>query len=296
MRRTALLLVIAVYGYAANAQLTLRPQAGIEVPTTKVSYNNLPSFKPECQSAAQFGLHADYQFKGGFGPFVGVFTHQPLVTYNFTDPETGMTNYTAAEGERKVQLQAGLQYSTKPISLGKKTTAVAPKQETTSEVKSGCRRYSSGCHKKSTDVQNSASQKSAWTVRLQPSAGLAYLPSSVEDIETINSGTQTSYTYNAGNVKTEFIVGLGFEFARNKTKFLSLSINYFKGLGNSETILTTQSTGKTVTTTLNSKLSGWNASIGVPISFTKKSTPKTSKTYNKSSEYYKTRCGGYKRI
>jgi hypothetical protein len=296
MRRTALLLVIAVYGYAANAQLTLRPQVGFEVPTTKISYNNLPSFKPECQSAAQFGLRADYQFKGGFGPFIGVFTHQPLVTYNFTDPEAGMTSYTAEEGDRKVQLQAGLQYSTKPIALNKQTTTVKANPESVSETKSGCRRYSSGCHKKSNETQNSSSQKSVWTVRLQPSAGLAYLPSSDEDIETINSGTQTSYTYNAGNIKTEFIAGLGFEFARNKTKFLSLSVNYFKGLGNNETILTTQSSGKTVTTTLNSNVSGWNASIGIPISFSKGSSSKSAKSYHKCGEYYKTRCGGYKRI
>ena len=42
MRRTALLFVIAVCGYAASAQFTLRPQAGFEVPSTKISYNNLP--------------------------------------------------------------------------------------------------------------------------------------------------------------------------------------------------------------------------------------------------------------
>lgn len=45
MRKTALLLEIAVYGYAANAQFTLRPQAGLENPLTKISHNHLPLFK-----------------------------------------------------------------------------------------------------------------------------------------------------------------------------------------------------------------------------------------------------------
>src|SRR5215831_10685348 len=119
MRKTALLLVIAVYSYAANAQFSLRPQAGFEFPVTKISYNNAPYIKPECQSLPQAGVRADYQFKGGFGPYMGVFTHSPLVNYKFNDPETGMSAYDASVGNLQVQLQAGVQYSTKPLSLSK---------------------------------------------------------------------------------------------------------------------------------------------------------------------------------
>jgi len=108
MRRTALLFVIAVFGYAANAQFTLTPQAGFEIPSTKISYNNLPYIKPQGQSSGQFGLRADYQFKGGFAPFAGIVTHRPLVSYNFSDPKTGTTDYTSSEGDLMVQLQAGL--------------------------------------------------------------------------------------------------------------------------------------------------------------------------------------------
>ncbi|HYK55615.1 MAG TPA: hypothetical protein VEV15_03990 [Flavisolibacter sp.] len=289
MRKTALLFVIAVYGYAANAQLTLRPQTGIEIPATKISYNNLPSFKPACQSLAQFGLRADYAFKGGLGPFVGLFTHRPSVNYNFNDPEKGMTAYNATVGDLQLQVQAGLQYSTKPLLLSKKTAAVTSGPENMSASTSGCGGRKSG------ETQN-LKQKAAWTVRLQPAAGLGYAPSNKPDLEAKNSGTQTSYTYRAGNTKTELISGLGFEFARNRTKFLSLSINYFKGLGSNEMTFTTQSSAKTVTTTLSSKVSGWNASIGIPISFAKKNTIKNQRNYHRCSEQYKRKCGSYRRI
>jgi hypothetical protein len=302
MRKTALLFVIAVYGYAANAQFTLRPQAGFERPVTKISYNNAPYFKPECQSLPQGGIRADYQFKGGFGPFLGVFTHSPLVTYKFNDPETGMTAYDASVGNLQVQLQAGLQYSTKPLSLGKTGSSSKSTAETKSETYTGCTHFSlSCCHKHSSEAQKSKPENT-WTVRLQPSAGLAYVPSGKEDLEINNSGTQPVYTYNAGNIKTEFISGLAFEFAKNAKRFLSLSINYFTGLGNNETAFTSESSGKTVNTTLNSKVSGWNASLGIPISFTKSNTTKkttttSQKTYHSCSEYYyKRKCSSYRRI
>src|SRR6266496_6499342 len=119
MRQTALLFVIAVFGIAANAQFTLRPQIGIENPMTKISYNDLASFAPMTQLQPQLGLHADYKFKSGFGPFIGLSTSRSSVNYNFNDPGTGMTNYTAELGKMQLGLQAGLQYSSKPFSLGK---------------------------------------------------------------------------------------------------------------------------------------------------------------------------------
>jgi hypothetical protein len=41
------------------------------------------------------------------------------VTYNFTDPENGMTSYNAAR-KTQLQIQGGLQYSTKPIYFKQK--------------------------------------------------------------------------------------------------------------------------------------------------------------------------------
>ena len=301
MRRTALLFVIAVCGYAASAQFTLRPQAGFEVPSTKISYNNLPYVTPGGQSSGQFGLRADYQFKGGFAPFAGVVTHRPLLSYNFSDPKTGMTDFTTTEGDMMVQLQAGLQYSTKPISLGKKSasskTSTQTSSKTTAPTSSKTETfYYSGCGKKYSQTKTSTPEKDSWTVRVQPSAGIGYVPSGKPDMSTDYFATSPGYTYNAGNISTEFIGGMGFEFARNKKKFMTLSVNYFKGLGSNETSFATYPGGKEEITMLRSEVSGWNASLGVPITFTKKpaakkSATKTQKSSGKCGSYYKSRCG-----
>jgi hypothetical protein len=208
-----------------------------------------------------------------------------------------MNSYDATTGDLQVQLQAGLQYNTKAIALNKKKPAKTSTQKAP-ETKSTCYHSYGGCHK-TTEAQTSKQQGNSWTLRLQPSAGLGYIPSGKGDLETTNSA---SYQYNAGNLSTEFITGLGFELAKNKNPFITLAINYFKGLGTNETVLLTESGGKPVSTSLRSKLSGWNAAIGIPISLAKKSktttvaTKKENNSPHRCTEYYRSRCGSYKRV
>ncbi|HET9825750.1 MAG TPA: hypothetical protein VFP87_10455, partial [Chitinophagaceae bacterium] len=203
------------------------------------------------------------------------------------DPENGMTSYHASTDKTQLQLQGGLQYSSKPIFLKQKNTSnpsTKPASEKTSSCQSyysGCSHYSSSCCHKQTPGQDSKSRKQAWAVRIQPSAGFAFMPSSRPNLVTEIVNGQPSYTYNAGNLKTALLTGVGFEFAKNKSRILTLSVNYFKGIGNNETTFTTQSANKTTTTTLNSKMSGWTAAIGIPISFSKRpaSVSQTSKEH-----------------
>ena len=296
MRQTALLLVIAVFGYAANAQFTLRPQIGIEDPRTSISYNDLSSFTPVTQFQPQVGLHADYKFKSGFGPYIGLSTNRSSINYSFNDPETGMTIYNAKMDKMQFGLQAGLQYSSQPIFLNLHAIAGNCGTENRSNTKSGCSSHSSHSCCSKAEKQKATPKKESWTVRLQPSAGISYVPSNKPTIETKTSGTQTSYIYNAGNLKTAIVTGMSFEFARNKAKFLTVSFNYFKGLGNDETTFTTQSANKNVTTTLRSKVSGWNASVGIPISFAKNVSSKTKKTYHGCGEQYRIRCQNVRKI
>ena len=75
-----------------------------------------------------------------------------------------------------------------------------------------------------------------------------------------------------GTIRTTFLTGMGSNLRKMKKVLFTLSVNYFKGLGDNATTLTSESAGKTTTTMLNSKLSGWGASLGIPISFTKKSS------------------------
>src|SRR5438309_1335565 len=141
MRKSALLLIVAAYGYAANAQFTLRPQIGFEIPVTKISYNNSPYFRPAEQVLPQAGIRAEYAFKGGFGPYMSVSTHRPTVDYSFTNPETGAVNYSATAGNLQAQLQAGVQYSSKPLSLSGKSSKTPSAQKTTSATNSICSHF-----------------------------------------------------------------------------------------------------------------------------------------------------------
>jgi hypothetical protein len=296
MRQTALLFVIAVFEYAANAQFTLRPQIGIEDPTTKIRYNDLASFAPVTQFQPQVSIHADYKFKSGFGPFIGLSTNRSSINYSFNDPETGMTAYNAKMDKMQFGLQAGLQYSSQPIFLNLHAIAGNCGGENRPNIRSGCCSHSSHSCGSRTEKQKATPKKESWTVRLQPSAGISYVPSDKPTIETKTSGAQTSYIYNAGNLKTAIVTGMSFEFARNKAKFLTVSVNYFKGLGNDETTFTTQSATKNVVTTLSSKVSGWNASLGIPLSFTKNASSKTRNNHHGCGEQYRSRCQSVRKI
>jgi hypothetical protein len=308
-------LLSAALAFAANSQFTLRPQAGLENPKTKISYNNLGYFSPVSQVLPQFSLRADYKFKSRFAPFVGLATNHSLVDYSFSDPENGMSDYKASLGNTQLQLQGGLQYTTKPIYFKKQTstsktskTNTEKSTNTSSKYSSGCSRYSSGCSRyyscchgqKSSMTERTKAPNKGWSVALQPSAGFGYVPSNKSDIVSNVSGSQTEYTYYAGNMKTALLTGLGFEFAKNKTRLFTVSVNYFKGLNDNETSFSSQSPGgKTITTTLDSKVSGWNASLGIPIGFTKKTNTQNKaehKTKSDCQQYriqyqYKYRCG-----
>ena len=275
MRCPVLIAVFAGITLTANSQFTILPQAGFENSNTKISYNNLPYFSPLGQLQPKFSLRADYKFKNGFGPFAGISTSRSSVSYSFTDPEKGMTEYNATMGNTQAQLQAGLQYTSKPIFFKKKTSTNTKVETTTSNhsyYSSRCSHYSGCGAKKSSTAEKTKSQNKGWSLRLQPSAGIGFMPSNVEDLVINPAASQNNYTYNAGNDKTTFLTGMGFEFAKNEKRLFTLSVNYFKGLGNNATSFTSESAGKTTTTMLNSKLSGWGATLGIPISFTKKTS------------------------
>lgn len=290
MRRAVLVLALAAAVYAANAQLTILPQAGLQNPTTKISYNNLPYFSPIDQLQPQIAMRVSYKFKNGLGPFLGLSTSRSMVDYKFTDPENGMTAYDAAVAKTQLQLQGGIQYCTKPIYFKQKSSTTTSKT-TTSETTGSCHNYYSSCSRylsscsRARSTEKSKSQKQSWSMRIQPSAGFGFIPSDKPELISEMVGGQSSYTYNAGNLKTAFLTGVGFEFAKNKSRLFTLSVNYFKGLGSNETTFTTQSATKTTTTTLNSKVAGWNASIGIPIGFSKKSTSSIKTVREHKSSY-----------
>src|SRR5262249_46186295 len=117
---------------------------------------------------------------------------------------------------------------------------------------------------------------------------IPFAPSSIES--EVQNG-QTIHEYTAGNWNTAVLAGTSFEFGKNSTRLFTVSVNYFKGLGNlgTETV-TAQAGGKTVTANLKSSVSGWNMRIGIPFTLggAKKTTKKPQST--------KSGCGQYRTI
>lgn len=300
MRHTvAALLVFVLCGVAANAQkLSLLPQVGLENPLTRVSYNDLPYFTPVAnQLAPNFGVMLDYKFKkGGHGPYVGISTTKSGVDYSFSNPETGMNVFEATSTPMRFGFQAGYKVSSNPITLGK-SKAPAPKAEQpktyTKTVKTGCGTYkvvTYTCEPKKT-TQPQTKPKESW-VKIQPSAGVVFSPKQ-DEVVVKSNGTQNLYTYNAGNYATAFTAGTGFEFGKGSRRNFTVSVNYYTGLGDqSSTFTTTDINGKTTTTSLSSKTSGWNATLGIPFTLNQKKSPKQKKAVEEKKTEKK--CGDYK--
>jgi hypothetical protein len=272
---------------------------GVEDPTTKVSYNNGSYFTPlQGQMAPRLALKLDYKFKQGHGLFLGIATSRSAVDYSFTSPENGMTQYTAMMGDMQFRFEGGYQFSTKPIFFKKQAVS---KSSTTPTVSTNtqhrtCGGYMHHCCDRNKVAQQPKGNQSL-SVKIQPSIGMAFVPAGSSGVETETKGGQPSYTYEAGSYSTALITGAGFEFGAAQRRMFTLNINYFKALSNQSSSMVTQVGGKDVITTLNSKVGGWNASLGIPISLNKTKTqvakprPEVQQPKHHScGDYYRFRC------
>ena len=300
MRSVVLSGLFIVSALAMNAQkLSLTPQVGFENSRTSVNYNGLGSFAPlGGEFNPQVSLRLDYKFKHGFGPYIGASTSRSGVLYSFNDIENGMNAYTATKANMQLRMEAGYQYTTKPIFFNKtKQSTGASTSKTKSPEKNSCGSYSyrsncsrsyssrsSHCQSKNSAAKKTENKNKGGWVRLQPSMGIGYIAAPKADIVTKTGGGQTAYEYRAGNWNTAFLTGMGFEFGRNNQRLLNVSINYFAGIGNMDKQTISSESGiKTNYATLESKASGWNMRIGIPFTLAEKKTAKQKNT-NKSSK------------
>ncbi|MBC7948083.1 MAG: hypothetical protein H7Y42_09415 [Chitinophagaceae bacterium] len=298
------LLCFVAFGNAMNAQrFSLLPQVGFENTKTSISYNQLSSFAPlGTKFSPQASLRLNYASKLGHGFFLGAATSRSLVSFSFSNPETGMNQFKAATGSMQLQLEGGYQFNSKRINLGKsqatnaksKSSSTAKKSCGSSAQKSsGCSKsysssYSNRCGSKQAKNPTLAKNRGSW-MRIQPSVGMGFIPAVQTDVVSKTQGSVTTYEYRAGNWQTGLIAGTSFEFGKNNTRKFTVSLNYFKGLGNlDEQSMTTSDGVKAITTSLKSNVSGWNMRIGIPFSLTKKPTVK--KTEKKTFER-KVSCG-----
>ena len=187
-----------------------------------------------------------------------------------------------------------------------KTQSVASKAsnkcgEKSNKTQSVASKASNKCGEKSNKIQSVTPKTDRWFVRIQPSAGLAFIPSPEGNISIKELPGQTPiYQYKAGNWNTAFITGAAFEFGQNVQSKFTVSINYLKGLGNldSRTITTINGIKPTVTT-IESEVSSWNFAVGIPFSFNKKSSSFNKKSSAKQKSEKKnseSRCGGKYKI
>lgn len=309
MRTAALtLLCFVALGYAANSQkFSLLPQVGFENSKTNINYNDLRSFSPlGSKFSPQASLRLNYASKLGHGFFIGVASSRSIVSFSFTDPESGMNNFTATTGNMQLRLEGGYQFTTQPIRLNNRTKQPTEKRTSensakkscgSSSARSSCTGSSSSSHHCCSNTSKTKSplqpkNKGSW-VRIQPSVGMGFIPVVKTDVVTKTQAGQTSYEYRAGNWNTALVTGAGFEFGRKNTRLFTVSVNYFKGLGHlSDQTISSFSGAKTVTTTLNSSVSGWNMKIGIP--FTLNAKKPTIK--NKTEKEHKSGCGQYRII
>jgi hypothetical protein len=237
-------------------------------------------------------LRLDYKFKQGFGPYIGASTSRSGVLYGFKDIENGMNEYVATKANMQLRMEAGYQYTTKPIFFNK-TKQSTSTSKTKSSGKSSCGSYSyrsncsrsyssrsSHCQSKNTTAKKAENKNKGGWMRLQPSMGIGYIAAPKTDIVAKTDGTLTAYEYRAGNWNTAFLTGMGFEFGRNNQRLLNVSINYFAGIGNMDKQTISSESGiKTNYATLESKASGWNMRIGIPFTLAEKKTTKQKNTY-----------------
>ncbi|MGZ8549267.1 MAG: hypothetical protein ACXWV2_01345 [Chitinophagaceae bacterium] len=307
MRTAALTLIsVVAFVYATKAQkFSLLPQVGFENSKTTIRYNNSSSFSPAgVIFSPQVGLQFAYRSKPGHGFFMGVASSRSTVPFSFTNPETGMSNYQTTTGDMQLRLEGGYQFSSKPFYFKKQNSAVSKPSENKIAQKKSCGSYSykSHCTKNKSEATRTAVtdklkkpviNKGAW-VRLQPSAGMGFIPSVKTDVMTKTQNGQTTYQYRAGNWNTALVTGMGFEFGKNNTRLFTLTVNYLKGIGNldKQTISTTIGT-KTLTTQLQSGVSGWNMRIGMPFTLGAKK-PAIKQPMEKKTVQPKSKCGQYK--
>lgn len=309
MRKAALAsLVFVACGFATNAQLSVSPRVGIEQAFNCVKYNSTSCINPISPNISpQVSVRADYLFNKVHGPFVGIASNRSLVTYEFTNPETGDKEFSSSQGDWKLRLEAGYQVSSKPIALGKTV-----KQSATTASAANLSPCAAARMRQATAT---VPQKPVMSLRIQPYAGMAFVPNPEQAVTTAVKNGETVYQYNTGNWTSAFITGVSLAFAKGSVNKYVIGIQYLKGIGNmnSET-LNTSMENKLVTTQLSSSSAAWNINVGIPLSFSKNKqpaagiskvvvpakaatpakveTPKATETtpVKKSCSYYRSRC------
>jgi len=308
MRTAALALFLVAFTFAARAQkFTLLPQAGIENSRSIIQFNDQNSLAPlGVRVSPQASLRLNYTSKTGQGFFIGLASSRSTVLVSFTNPEAAFNSFTSMAANYKARLEAGYQFTSPKINLGKAKQISQKSSGSLVNRSSGysgrCGSYcASRCGNKSSNEKKTITKPASW-VRIQPSIGLGFIPGPGADLISKPAGTETGYEYRAANYNTTLLTGANLEFGKGNKGLMTISLNYFNGNGiNKQSIITSQG-NKISTTTLRSDVSGWNLRVGIPFSMSKTSTLKNKTNKSQAIEqkekpqnrcgYRIYRCGG----
>jgi len=309
MRTAALALFLVAFTLATRAQkFTLLPQAGFENSRSIIQFNDQNSLAPlGVRFSPQASLRLNYTSKTGQGFFVGLASSRSTVLVGFTNPEDAFNSFTSMAGNYKARLEAGYQFTSPKINLGK-AKQISQKSSGSSVNRSSgysgrCGGYcASRCSNKSTNEKKVSTRPASW-VRIQPSIGLGFIPGPGADLISKPGGIETAYEYRAANYNTALLTGANIEFGKGNKGLMTVSLNYFNGNGINKQSITTSQGNKISTTTLRSDVSGWNLRVGIPFSMSKTSTQKKKviqvqniekkeKPQNRCGQYRVYRCGG----
>ena len=289
------LLLLSV-GTAANAQLSVTPQIGLENSQISLQQNGSSFSSLGSALAPRGAIRFDYRFKSSHGPYVGFGTSPGVTTVSSALPDAFLNQNTTSISSPKLRMEAGYGFSSKPVRLQKPSY--------TTEIKTVTREVRTRCGTYTKTYQVATKKKNdTWNMRVQPSAGVAFTPAQSNDLKTVTDANGTIYQYKAGNWNTAATAGVAFEFAKGLKRKFVVGLNYSHALGNlDEQALTTATEGKVSENILKSRASAWNLSFGIPFTLTKQKQPvkvvkmeqKQTKTIHKSKygshREYK-RCG-----
>ena len=273
MKPTLLCCMALLASACGWAQFSLLPQIGFERSSTSLVANSFSGAHVTTQLRAS--LKADLRFKGGHGPFINVGTAPAPVGFLFHNDSTLVAAKPEKAGNLQLRMEAGYQYTSKPIRLGKGSTVTVAKPSANKTYTYGQRKscgsnyYRPSCGDKKVVAKQSAAKK-AWNMQLQPSLALAYLSGNNPTLVRHADG----YRYYADAWNTALVPAMGVSFGKGQHQLFTLTVFYTRPLDMAPEEVTSVSGGKPVVTAMNPKASAWGMTLGVPISLGKKTVAK----------------------
>jgi hypothetical protein len=278
--------VLLLAGLSANAQFSLLPQAGFEQSRTALDYGNGLSAL-NSQGYLKAALKLDYKLKGGHSPFINLATTPAPVSFVFDG--TGALVNQSQSATPKFRLEAGYQYSSKPIFFGKESstansTTKAAEASAVQQNRCGSM-YKSRCGQRRT-MNKATPANNPLNLRLQPAVALAYVPWASESVTPKGDG----FEYKAAAWKTAIVPSMGFEFAKGNQRLFSLNVFYTKPLAETNEMGTVSPGAKATSVPLQARTSTWGMTLGIPISFAKSTQSKPAVERKECHRNYYRRC------